>query len=590
MTYSDNKKTVMKETEFIQHYVAHAPQIMWFLGAGTSRSAGMPTATDIIWDLKRSYYCREERQDIQRHDINKQTIKDKIQQYADSKGFPALWSTEEYSFYFQLMFKDDYAAQQAYLVEQLNSQKISLNVGHRALAGLIEMAKAKIIFTTNFDEVIETAHSVVIGKPLNSFHLEGSYAALQSLNNEQFPIYAKLHGDFRYKSLKNLEQDLKTNDEEIQKCFVNACSRYGMVVVGYSGRDKNVMEMLNSAVDAGNPFPKGLFWAVPPHANIAEDVNALIAKAQAKGIKAAIVEIDTFDSLLSRIWLLMPNRSQKLDSKVQTTKSRVVNITPPAPTKNFPILKTNALEIVKWPRTCKAITYSEPITLPDIRNKQREMHANAIITKTSEILVWGDNSEIHKLMDVQKITAINNYNLSENAVEILQSTLLQAFFEEAIATALSHDKPVRLRRCRSAFFLIIDQRQDTSHILQPLKDALAYNNKPGLIHGKVRGLADTVWLEAVEVRMEVRNGKMWLLLRPDVWITPQANREQAIAFLRDHKRYRYNPKSDAILSAWIQILFGTVAKGTEVTISLPAEDGDAPSFVVNNCPAFSGRG
>jgi len=365
MTYSDNKKTVMKETEFIQHYVAHAPQIMWFLGAGTSRSAGMPTATDIIWDLKRSYYCREERQDIQRHDINKQTIKDKIQQYADSKGFPALWSTEEYSFYFQLMFKDDYAAQQAYLVEQLNSQKISLNVGHRALAGLIEMAKAKIIFTTNFDEVIETAHSVVTGKPLNSFHLEGSYAALQALNSEQFPIYAKLHGDFRYKSLKNLEQDLKTNDEEIQKCFVNACSRYGMVVVGYSGRDKNVMEMLNSAVDAGNPFPQGLFWAMPPHANIAEDVNALIAKAQAKGIKTAIVEIDTFDSLLSRIWLLMPNRSLTLDSKVQTAKSRVVNITPPASTKNFPILKTNALEIVKWPGACKAVKYSEPITLAD---------------------------------------------------------------------------------------------------------------------------------------------------------------------------------------------------------------------------------
>ena len=47
----------MTETEFLRHYIPNAPQIMWFLGAGTSRSAGMPTATDLIWDLKLRYYC-----------------------------------------------------------------------------------------------------------------------------------------------------------------------------------------------------------------------------------------------------------------------------------------------------------------------------------------------------------------------------------------------------------------------------------------------------------------------------------------------------------------------------------------------------
>src|SRR5438045_3250851 len=34
--------------------------LAWFLGAGTSAVAGLPTATDIIWGLKRRYYCREE--------------------------------------------------------------------------------------------------------------------------------------------------------------------------------------------------------------------------------------------------------------------------------------------------------------------------------------------------------------------------------------------------------------------------------------------------------------------------------------------------------------------------------------------------
>jgi NAD-dependent SIR2 family protein deacetylase len=212
---------------FLAYYVQNAPQLMWFLGAGTSRTAGMPTATDIIWDLKRKYYCLQENQDLQAHDINNQAIRRKIQNYVDSKGFPALWSSEEYSFYCDLTFGNDHSLQQQYIRDQLDPLKISLNIGHRVLAAFLEMGRAKVIFTTNFDGVIETAFSAVAGKQLGTFHLEGSYAALDALNAERFPIYAKIHGDFRYQKIKNLAADLLHNDNEIQKCFLAASSRYG---------------------------------------------------------------------------------------------------------------------------------------------------------------------------------------------------------------------------------------------------------------------------------------------------------------------------------------------------------------------------
>src|SRR5436190_10780856 len=154
------------ESAFLAHFVQNAPQVMWFLGAGTSRTAGMPTATDITWDLKRRYYCLKENQDLQSHNINNQGIKRKIQDYVDSKGFPRFGSPEEYSFYFELRFADDYASQQRYISDQLDSKKISLNIGHRVLAALLEMALARVVFTTNFDEVLETAFSSVAGKPL----------------------------------------------------------------------------------------------------------------------------------------------------------------------------------------------------------------------------------------------------------------------------------------------------------------------------------------------------------------------------------------------------------------------------------------
>ncbi len=249
--------------KFLAYYVQHAPQLMWFLGAGTSRSAGMPTATDIIWDLKRKYYCLEENQDLQAHDINNQAIRRKIQNYVDSKGFPAPWSHEEYAFYFDLTFGDDYGSQHRYIREQFDSEKISLNIGHRVLAALLEMGLARVIYTTNFDEVVETAFSVVAGKQLGTFHLEGSYAALDALNAERFPIYAKIHGDFRYQKIKNLPADLLHNDDKIQKCFLAASNRYGLIVTGYSGRDANVMTMFNAALGQNNAFPQGLFWLTP---------------------------------------------------------------------------------------------------------------------------------------------------------------------------------------------------------------------------------------------------------------------------------------------------------------------------------------
>ena len=65
-----NDNFQISESDFLQHYIQNAQYLMWFLGAGTSRSAGLPTATDIIWDLKRRYYCLHENQNLQSHDIN----------------------------------------------------------------------------------------------------------------------------------------------------------------------------------------------------------------------------------------------------------------------------------------------------------------------------------------------------------------------------------------------------------------------------------------------------------------------------------------------------------------------------------------
>ena len=133
------------EIEFLRHAAQIGPHIMWFLGAGTSRSSGLPTATDITWDLKRRHYCLHQNQDVQSHDASNKAVQARIQGFMDSKGYPPLWDPREYSFYFEQTFGKDYVAQQKYLQDALSPNKISSTIGCRALAALLHMDRLREI-------------------------------------------------------------------------------------------------------------------------------------------------------------------------------------------------------------------------------------------------------------------------------------------------------------------------------------------------------------------------------------------------------------------------------------------------------------
>ena len=60
--HSRARTPTMNQPDLVARICDRPPAYAWFLGAGASRAAGLPTATDIIWDLKRRQYCREENQ------------------------------------------------------------------------------------------------------------------------------------------------------------------------------------------------------------------------------------------------------------------------------------------------------------------------------------------------------------------------------------------------------------------------------------------------------------------------------------------------------------------------------------------------
>ncbi|NEJ82452.1 SIR2 family protein, partial [Rhizobium leguminosarum] len=245
----------MLQSEFVSIFCERPEKFAWLLGAGASRTAGLPTAGDVIWDLKRRYYRQEENRDVSRQDIQNEAIRARIQAFMDSRGFPPLWADEEYTTYFEKIFGEDRERQRRYLRGILSEDKVTLSVGNRVLGGLMVTGSTRAVFTTNFDSVVEKAIAEVGGVSLQAYSLEGTASALNAIQNEEFPFYCKLHGDFRFESLKNLSADLATQNEDLSKAFLAAGSRFGLVVAGYSGRDASIMSLLSRLLEAPSPFP-----------------------------------------------------------------------------------------------------------------------------------------------------------------------------------------------------------------------------------------------------------------------------------------------------------------------------------------------
>jgi hypothetical protein len=162
-------------------------------------------------------------------------------------------------------------------------------------------------------------------------------------------------------------------------------------------------------------------------------------------------------------------------------------------------------------------------------------------------------------------------------------------FEHGLAKALCTGSPVVLRKRGRGWYAVASTRSEDQAALEPLRQAVGWGGKPAPVAGRVPGL-DATWAEAVSIRLEERDGRVWLLLQPDIWIAPLSKRDQAVDFSRRRRLKRYNGQSNDVLDAWIDLLFPGVTRGAEATVTAFAEDDHPAVFKVNTRTAFSAGG
>lgn len=192
---------------------------------------------------------------------------------------------------------------------------------------------------------------------------------MRCLNESDWPLVAKLHGDYQSIAIKNTGSELEKQDEHTRHVLVEASKRFGMVFVGYSGRDGSVMEALTSVLRETAPFPNGLYWVTSSASRLLPAVSQFLENAHLAGVDVAVVECKTFDELAADVIKHIDLPQVLMDHVMQGRAApRLVPVNlPDAEARKFPVLRYSALLIESLPHEARRMTLAQATTSPTVR-------------------------------------------------------------------------------------------------------------------------------------------------------------------------------------------------------------------------------
>lgn len=235
------------------------------LGSGVSRAAGIPTGWEIMEDLIRRIAT------LEGPEATEGATADPAKWYATRFQVPITYSG----------LLDQLAATPAErrellraffepTAEERTEGLKSPTRAHRAIARMVSTGHFRVILTTNFDQLIETA-----------LRDEGIVPAVVSTPDGaqgMMPLHLapvtviKLHGDYLDTRLKNTSEELATYDPAINRLLDRILDEYGLVVCGWSATWDDA---LRAAMLRSNSRRFTTFWAtrgdLSPEARVLTD-------------------------------------------------------------------------------------------------------------------------------------------------------------------------------------------------------------------------------------------------------------------------------------------------------------------------------
>lgn len=265
------------------------------LGSGISRAAEIPTGWEITLDLIRrvaeSNGVKDE-PDWEKYYVE---TEGKEPDYSDLLGKLAITKSERRSILHGYIEPSG--------TDREEGRKVPTDA-HRAIARLIRSGHIRVIITTNFDRLIETALRDEGVEPT----IVDSADALQgaeSIAHTSCYVF-KIHGDYKDSRILNTEQELSNYPPEYKSLLDRIFDEYGLIICGWSAEwDDGLREAIKRAPNRRY----SLFWASRrPLTGKAKD---LLDSRKRQAIQIKIKNANTFfTELQERVQALEETRSQ----------------------------------------------------------------------------------------------------------------------------------------------------------------------------------------------------------------------------------------------------------------------------------------
>lgn len=251
----------------------HHPNFTLFLGAGASITSGVKSAGGMIKDWREAY-CDMHSQEA----LTEEGWYDK---------------DNEYSELFEKLY-DQPTQRREYIETCITSANPSW--GYVYLVNLLKEKHFNTIFTTNFDDLINEACYTFSDnlRPVVCAH-DSSINSVRLTSSR--PKIIKLHGDFLFDNIKNTIRELESLEDNMRSKFRQFANEFGMIVMGYSGHDRSIMDTLNTLLHSSTCFPHGIYWCTrDKFDDLPEGVKNL-----ARFPRFHLIEITGFDEFMAEL-------------------------------------------------------------------------------------------------------------------------------------------------------------------------------------------------------------------------------------------------------------------------------------------------
>lgn len=273
--YAHNKRSKEHLINLLKTRVDKSSQFALFLGAGASVTSGVSSASEMITRWRKKLYA---------------SYKGKLSysNWLDSQEWYK--ADDEYSQLFEMVY-DQPSQRRAYIEKQVDKTKPGW--GYAYLVSLISGGIFNVIFTTNFDDLINDAcYSFTNDLRLMVCAHDSAVSSVRLTS--QRPKVLKLHGDFLYDSIKNTSTELQSLESNMRDKFVEFAKELGFVVIGYGGNDQSIMDLLDVLVRSETYFRNGIYWCLRK-----SEVPSRRLKQLLRNDRVFWVEVDGFDEFMA---------------------------------------------------------------------------------------------------------------------------------------------------------------------------------------------------------------------------------------------------------------------------------------------------